>query len=425
MTLTCPAIGLITCYYCLTEDWFDWKSGILCMALFISALAFSYRPTISSDLVRYAEYVEALSYVPFSKALGVHQYGKDGLWLFAYICWFISKTGEPYLLPAFSCFCTYYIGMYVSGKVGEDLNADKRSIKNHIFFIVMTASFYSLVNNVRNVFAFTIVGYAIFRDVYEKKRDPITLACYILPIYIHPSAITIVVCRLLIPFISKFKIPGLAICFFTVDFVDLAYDLTANMSDSGTLGVIKNTIHKAHSYFHDTSSGWGLVVQRSGSERLAKMLQVSLAIIIVMLVLYCTREIGIRKSENRCSELESRLEPLLNAVYIMGLLTIAMVPMLTPEYWRFAHVTILFSGPVYLYTDKLLKEEKRDDVLSSFIHLLTVGMQVIMFGMLAYWVRNTLLSERLRLFLNPFISSPIAILFKAVFRRMLEFIGAI
>ena len=96
LALTCPALGLALCYYNLTEEFFDWKSAIVCMALFVSALAYSYRPTINADIVRYIRYVEALYDVPFENALDIMRFGEEGLWLFAYWSWFIAKLGDPF-----------------------------------------------------------------------------------------------------------------------------------------------------------------------------------------------------------------------------------------------------------------------------------------------------------------------------------------
>ena len=168
-----------------------------------------------------------------------------------------------------------------------------------------------------------------------------------------------------------------------------------------------------------------MVVQKSGSERLSKILYITLTIVFCILIYYCTKEIDRKKAENRASVVEIRLRPLFDAVYVMGLLTISLIPMMTPEYWRFAHVTLLFAGPVYLYTDKLQKENTRDEIVHSGIHLLLMLMQVLMVGCCMVWVRNISQSDRLYLILNPFFSSPIATVFRCLFRKALIFLGII
>ena len=69
LTISCPAIGLIVGYYCLTERYFDWKSGVMCIALFMSAIAYSYHPTEPSDIVRYIEYAQNISKLSLPEAL--------------------------------------------------------------------------------------------------------------------------------------------------------------------------------------------------------------------------------------------------------------------------------------------------------------------------------------------------------------------
>lgn len=424
LTISCPAIGLIVGYYCLTERYFDWKSGVMCIALFMSAIAYSYHPTEPSDIVRYIEYAQNISKLSLPEALTNSIHVDENLWVFSLVCWLIGKTGLFHLIPALSVFLVYYVSLSIMGKLGEDLKADRNEITLFIFFIILTTSLFSIVNNVRNVLSFVLVSYGIFRDVYEEKRNVGTLLCYVLPIFIHPSAIVIVLCRFIVPVIGRFKVAGLAMCIFIKPIIDSLYQITSSMvSGSIAAQVIKEPVRKAYIYFHDDHSSWGTTAQKSGSIRTAKMLHTILIIIICIYAIRYTRYLKKRIAEHCDDKRDHKLIFLTDFCFVIGLMGLASVPMLTPSYWRFAATLFLLSSPVYLSIDIVKKNSAGNDraVIVTF-DLLKKLMFVIMAACCALWVRDFRNSELLNLFLEPIASSPIVLFFRFLFEKIVFYL---
>ena len=54
---------------------------------------------------------------------------------------------------------------------------------------------YSIIGNVRCVLAYVLISFAIYRDLVQKKRNILTLLLFFLPIYLHSSAIIVVLIR--------------------------------------------------------------------------------------------------------------------------------------------------------------------------------------------------------------------------------------
>ena len=421
LSIACPALGLFAGYYCLSERTFDWRSAALCLALFMGGLAYGYVPGESSDLVRYMEYVIMLGDMPLSDALlsGIH--GEEGLWGFSAICWVIGKIGEPHILPFLSVFTVYYVGLYVTGRIGESLEVREEQIATYMFFILVASNFYAIVNNIRNVLAFSIIGLAVFREIYDEKKDPITLALYLLPLTIHSSAAAILICRLLVPITSRVKLVGLALCVYIKQLIGFVDSITSKLPRSNSvLEIVQTTVHKAYRYFYEDDSTWGNAVANSGSRKVWKILYIALAFIICFIAYYCSNYIKKRKSEFDADRFAKPIF-MMDFAFLLGLMTIACLPMRMPEYWRFAAVMILFASPIYyIYNmvEKMKTEGESERVISVTFDMLKKAVVAIVIGLFLLWVRGISNSDLFSFFTQPILSSPIVVLFKSLFERI-------
>lgn len=425
-TIICPGAGLLIGYYCLSDRNFDWRSAAFCLALFMASLAYCLNVTNGDDLPRYLDFVDRMAGCTFSEAISSKMKGESDIWLFSVICWAIGKTGDYHLLPGLSTFFVYFIGFYITGRIGEDLRATPRRILEYYAFIVITSQFWGIANNVRNIFAFSVVGYAIFRDVYEKKRDIKTILLYLLPMYIHPSASVAILCRFVILLTGRLKIVSLAICFILNPLITAMYRFTSGLSGSnGVIVLLRSVTKKAYEYFNDTGSAWGLAVKNSGSQRLQKILYIGIAILMTILAYrttnYLKEKMRLRKISSRDRDVYRRVCIMVDFAFVMGLLTISCIPMLMPEYWRFCAVLILFGGPIYFVQEMVEKDKSidADNVVHYGSPMMIRVISVAMLGCCFLWGRDVFNgSQWLELFYRPLTCSPITALVMTIIQKI-------
>ena len=184
-----------------------------------------------------------------------------------------------------SVFCVYFIAFYVTCYIGVTKNTEWKYVRGYLFVIMLMLDWYSITNNVRNIAAFSVIGFAIFRDVYMKKRDIITWVCYIAPIFVHPTALLFVAVRLIILLVRSDKM-RILLLFATVMISPLVGWLNDNIVSFNSNPTLYFVISKAHSYLFDTSSSYGLRVQTSSRSLIARILYLSFTAVICLMEVY-------------------------------------------------------------------------------------------------------------------------------------------
>lgn len=390
-TLLCPPVGFVLALVGLCRDFVHWKTYIFCIAWGLAVFAYCYAPTVESDMVRYFQYLDQLKGVPFGEAATIGKFGHQKNYSFIYYCWIFANLGLDRLVPAIPVFFIYYTGLYVTFRVGTDLQADRRDILTYAFIFLLTLNFFGIENNVRNVSAFCMIALAVFRGSYLKKKDIWTLILYVFPIFLHTSAIILLFLRIFVGILRHIKC-RYQIMFIFIAFIpaipsvlQLLYGLVGDVtSDNLILNTLINVIKSANAYYTHTDAEWAVIVAHSGSEQVAKILYNTFALttIVIILLHWFARFRDVKPLGNRvkkcllmglgkngmmtneqCSNAVSteiatfdsvseRLSLFIDYEFFIGGLTLAMVPMVMPEYWRFVSVLIVFGGVFFLLTKK-------------------------------------------------------------------------
>ena len=150
-----------------------------------------------------------------------------------------GKLNDPHIVPFISVFLVYYLAFRIYCEIGNDYEISSRDMIWGIFFLIMALNFFSLVNNIRNVLAYIIVGYAVYLDCYKKKHNIITWLLYVLPIFIHSSASVLIIIRLLLFLAKRGKIIGVALALVLAPILEALKNLALNMT-SGSLKYLRN-----------------------------------------------------------------------------------------------------------------------------------------------------------------------------------------
>ena len=405
-----PLLGLPLGILGLYGDKKHQKVYIVCISLAFAAIAYGYQARSLTDMTRYWGMVEEYinRNVSLSEAFRSGFYGSDStetLWLVNIFLWLASRIGDPRIIPALSTFFVYYMSLSMTCRICKEHEISRKQMIFYILFSLAALNLYAIANNVRNVLAFLMVSYATFYDVYLHKRNVGVWALYILPIFIHTSAIIFLILRLFIRPIRKLRIAGMIVVVLLYPVLEVLNTLAGRMT--GSLAILGGAIMKAYRYFNDTSSEWGLEVQASGSEKVFKIVYIALALILCVMWILTERK---KVKENLLSVTgkEAELKLINNYTFYVGLMAVACAPMLRPEYWRFSATAIALGGGIFTRT-------KQRGIRNHFFDLAWMGTAGIGIIGMILWVRNlTIYAEPLSTLVAAAGASPLLILLKAM-----------
>jgi hypothetical protein len=280
-------------------------------------------------------------------------------------------------------------------------------------------NFCSVINNVRNILAFSLVGLAVYRDCYQKKRNIPTFLLYFIPIFLHPSSMVIIMLRFIIILPGKIKIAASIVTLFIVEIVNIVYEFSARISGGSLVGkIFKDFAYKGYAFFNDTNSAWGMAVAKSGSYTLQRYLYISFAAFFCVVCAFVVADIKKAKPANNASiqlkkifgiyVFDNRYCQLVDFSFYIGLLTIACLPMLMPEFWRFASAMLLFAGAALMYSMNKFR------IMKYYSYSLLCYVPMCM----AIWIRDMRLTNLPYLLVNPFFSSPLIVIGQNIIRYL-------
>lgn len=330
-----PLIALPISLLCLLKSKRNWRTHIFVISLTFAIFSYSYIPIGECDLTRYFDYIKELSDYSFIGAI-LHVYeGQTNLFIFNAVGWIVEKLYDEHLLPAISVFFVYYIALYITCSISEKQKIDNKHLRVYLIFLICAIDWYGMTNNVRNILAFSIVLLAVYRDFCLDKRNIWTVILYILPIFIHPTAILLVLLRFGINVTKKIKIFMVALIVLVNPIIEFLYATVSIAIDNSLFSYI---IIKMHNYFFDTGSAWGLEVSQSIYYFVHKIIYISTTI------LYCLLYLTVN---DKC-EKNDGIDKFQNYIFLLGLMAISCVKMLRPEYWRFTAIVVVGGSCIIL-----------------------------------------------------------------------------
>lgn len=395
-----PPLGFPLGLIGIRRDSKCWKIYIFCLSVAIASVAYAYVPTGASDLTRYIENFEEFGKKTFIDAItysGSTQGGLGkGLFVLYAFYWVVGRIGDYHLAAAFTTFVVYYVALYITCDFGVREHMSSRYMLRYIVFILLVLNLYAITNNIRNIFAFALVCLAVYRDCYQRRRNLWTILLYIIPVFFHTSAILFILLRGVLLLNSKWTwgISVLLLC--TTTIVNILHSWIGGMSSSNYIfSMFIYAVQKAYTFFNDTSSTWGLIVQNSGSQKLARIAYISIAVVycvVIMCDLY-----------NKKCKSNVQGNTVMRFNLYSGLLTISCAQMLTPEYWRFASAMVISGGVSYLSVIKHPKGRVEQLLMHFVILIIPICTSL--------WMRDLINScEWIKLLYKPFLSSPVFIL---------------
>lgn len=322
-----------------------WRKYFPFYIITISVLAYSYNPVGSPDLVRYFAMLDDCRSLSFKETIN---YFHDGLICNNFMFWFFGHLGDNNLLTCFSVTVVYSIATFITCDLAE-LNNETKSIPAVLLYQLLTLPFISIANNIRNVLAFSIIVFAAYQEIVKKRRNLYILLLYLIPCFLHTSAVILVVFRLLIIVITpKNRTLALSIIFILPMLINLLYSNIGIVTGMSSIArVIRSAIIKGYWYLNDKdTTEWARSVAQSGTSRATRFLLMVLVSMMIILIYNNTRK---QLELYECRNFNSYL-------LMISIMTLACNIFTTPHYWRFAAACNIMSSTALI---PALKEKKR------------------------------------------------------------------
>lgn len=318
-----------------------WKKYLPYFVLAMALFAYCYNPVGEPDLERYFQQLEECGKLTLGQTI---EWYHDGLIIENIIFWIIGRLGLAHLLPAISTGTIYAITGYITCDIASNHSAYKK-IPTILLIQILILPFLSIVNNIRNIWAFSLIILAVYLELVKKKRNIGVLLLYILPCFLHMSAAILVVLRLLIIPAKRAKVLTIIGAATVPSLISLAYQYRNSIPIGGNLGIIiRQMIVKANWYLYDTNSTeWARAVSASGYQQMNRVVMMFIAVVLIVFAFYYMETIN----ENE--------KDFVIFVFLLCVITLACNVFTTPQYWRFSAASIIGSGVLIL---KMLVDKK-------------------------------------------------------------------
>lgn len=316
-----------------------WKIYLVLIAISISVVAFNYNPTVEGDLTRYMKWADECSKLKFSQVSAYFREGSNfdsNLVVTITFFWIMGKIHFLHGIPMITTTVAYLIAFYITG---DFLEREGRSnlIKWIYLFQFCMIPFVSVINNVRNIVAFSLIVLAVYLDVYRKKRNIFVLILYIVPLFIHSSAAILIFLRVCLILPRKIKCFFLALVFAFPTVITYLYAHVSTIPHIGNVTVlIVGLINKGYTYLTDTnSSKWAQQVSNSTFQQINKVVMLAFCLIVVVSVLG-----GFVKNES------NNLNKYCEFIALVAIYSLACGWITTPQYWRFTFAVVVGISPI-------------------------------------------------------------------------------
>lgn len=258
------------------------------IAVTMALLASRLIPVVKTDLFRYNQKMLDFAELSYRELM---QQTRLNDWLINQMFWALGRLGWRSLLPAVSAFVLYSVMLEIYGGVLQRTKTSKNLKFILLMFTMSIVSFYFSTEIIRNMLAFSISIYAVFRDLYQKKRNVYTIILYIMPCMIHISAFVFIILRAAVWMFSSIYPLFLAGIFVSPFMLYEVYQAIKNIKFSNRLlEMLRQCIYGAYWYYYEFDYGWALAVKNSGFMNVQRLFFfVLLAAVLLEIFLYHRR----------------------------------------------------------------------------------------------------------------------------------------
>ena len=355
LCISCP-LALLVALAGIVIDYKRCKAYAFVLAACLAVIAYSYVPKGESDLTRYFRDMEAAN----SYSLGAYlAYMGDNLFVINTAFWISGRLGLPHLVPALSTFAVYGIAFYLTTDYATITGMEKNAWKV-ILIQFACLNFSAILNNVRNIFAFSIIILAIYFEIVKKKKKAISIPLYILACFIHESAVILVLARVAQIVLRKRIIIAAVLAALVPVVINYLFEYYRAISGYGSFGVIVSNLILTSYRAMNSTSRWATVIMTSTRHLADRYLCIAFSVFVFVKILQ-----ALRKQSD---------ETFFQFVSLVALLTVSTNVFRTPAYWRLFSACVCCSGPILLFSMNKRVFGKNDITISIIGFGLLAGM---------------------------------------------------
>lgn len=203
LTIVFPVAMLPVNFMMFIKDKRHSKMYALLIALGFAAVAFNFAPTPdqNTDILRhYATMYRAHNHT-FESALTSEAF--DSLMGYYLLLKVFSYAKLPVMLPTVITFIGYYILVYMVSKLDNEHNTMSRFTT--IYLLLSSVSFLGFCSGIRQYTIFVIFIITFYMEIKYKSLKPLAYLIYILLLTLHTSMLIIIIMRLIVDLIFKFR----------------------------------------------------------------------------------------------------------------------------------------------------------------------------------------------------------------------------
>ena len=325
-----PIIAFLLSMFGISKSPSKWRRYLPFYIYFIFIAAYSYTPPSGSnvDLLRYYQILEELKGLSLTEIVSSLS---DSLYAENILYWIVVSANMPRLLQAITTATVYGVGAYIVCDSAQPTDY------KFIFRVLMTQAviipFFSVVVNVRNVFTFSLIILASYRDLYRHRRDLLTILLYIIPVFMHKTGVIIVILRLLVPVFKRVYFVAVAFVFGLSGLIKLAYSYRLSIPFGGALGtILRRLVNSAYIYLLGETQ-YAERVRNSTGATLSRL--IAFVFLIFLVYLYLKKFLS-----------KQKIEDIEVMGYLLCILSLACNAFDTPAYWRFSAAASLVITPI-------------------------------------------------------------------------------
>lgn len=327
-------LALLTSIVGLWKSPSKWRTFLPIYIYVIFVGAYCYAPLQGSnvDLVRYFPEIEIYGRMTLAEAF---LYNNDILYARDLLFWLCGHLHVIHLVPAITTSVVYSVAGYITCDVAERYDS-RRYIGIILLFQFMMLPYVSIINNVRNVFGFSLIIIAAYFDIVKDKRPLWVWLFYAAGSLMHLSCFILIVFRILSRFSKKVFEIVLIVPFIFSSLVYLIYDYSYIFSFGGSFGnSIQTIIRKLYRYMTNTTTVYAIKAATSQTYIMNRMIMMVGVVLALILIYY-----GIRYKKSLFRD-DLRFYAFAGMIAMM---TLASNVFAVPNYWRFAAAFYIVIG---------------------------------------------------------------------------------
>lgn len=360
-------------FYFMPNKW-RYVLPFLVYAVFVGAYTYEPPPgEVNNDLIRYLPSIEEYGNMTLAQAL--HKYD-DMLISRDILFWVFGKLGLPHMVPALTTATVYCVAGYITCDTAERNNS-QRYTGLIITFQMLVIPYIPVINNIRNVFSFSLVILAVYLDIVKKKRNIFVFFLYAFGTFMHLSTFVLVVFRIITNMSKRYFTLILPFPFLFSSIIMILYNnIMVVSSIPGSLGAsVRLIVIKLYGYLTDKDSDYAVRSMTSITFRADKMIVMTITVLVLTLIYYLILKEQ-KRTTDKIRNLYYFLLPLStdsvkeedveisSFAGLIAIMTLSCSVFAMPNYWRFAAALMVISSVIIIPS---LKKMKKNYILPKII----------------------------------------------------------